>query len=211
MIERNAIRRVLATAGGNASKGVMAMALTLSLTPVTALAQTDGGEIEGAAGSDATNTETAAPLASEDAETSSSSIEDYTLSGGEKSASAQEASYDLTKIADGKYQGKAVADSNDPLNELDEWEEDSYDVSVTVTVKDSKITKVEVADYSSLGKNDQDRMNKAANGFSNKKTGKVYEGVVSQIEKAGNTSNIDAVTTATISSNAIKTAVDNAL
>lgn len=152
MIERNAIRRVLATAGGNASKGVMAMALTLSLTPVTALAQTDGGEIEGAAGSDATNTETAAPLASEDAETSSSSIEDYTLSGGEKSASAQEASYDLTKIADGKYQGKAVADSNDPLNELDEWEEGSYDVSVTVTVKDSKITKVEVADYSSLGK-----------------------------------------------------------
>ena len=178
---------------------------------MTALAQTDGGEIEGAAGSDATNTETAAPLASEDAETSSSSIEDYTLPGGEKSVSAQEASYDLTKIADGEYQGKAVADSNDPLNELDEWEEDSYDVSVTVTVKDSKITKVEVADYSSLGKNDQDRMNKAANGFSNKKTGKVYEGVVSQIEKAGNTSNIDAVTTATISSNAIKTAVDNAL
>lgn len=114
MIERNAIRRVLATAGGNASKGVMAMALTLSLTPATALAQTDGGEMEGAAGSDATNTETAAPLASEDAETSFNSIEDYTLSGDENTVSAQEASYDLTKIADGEYQGKAVADSNDP-------------------------------------------------------------------------------------------------
>lgn len=38
MIERNAIRRVLATAGGNASKGVMAMALAMSLTPATALA-----------------------------------------------------------------------------------------------------------------------------------------------------------------------------
>lgn len=63
MIERNAIRRVMAAAGGNASKGVMAMALTLSLTPATALAQTDGNEMEGAAGSDATNTETAAPLA----------------------------------------------------------------------------------------------------------------------------------------------------
>ena len=209
MIERNAIRRVLATAGGNASKGVMAMALTLSLTPVTALAQTDGSEIEGAAGSDATNTETAAPLTSEDAETSSSSIEDYTLSGGENPVSAQEASYDLTKIANGEYQGKAVADSKDPLNKGDEWDAKSYDVSVTVTVTDSKIAKVEVADYSSLGDNDWDRMDKAVNGYSKKGTS--YEGVVGQIEKAGNTSNIDAVTTATISSNAIKTAVDNAL
>ena len=209
MIERNAIRRVLATAGGNASKGVMAMALTLSLTPVTALAQTDGGEIEGAAGSDATNTETAAPQASEDAETSSSSIEDYTLSGGEKSVSAQEASYDLTKIADGEYQGKAVADSSDPLNKGDEWNAERYDVSVTVTVAGSKITKVEVADYSALGDDDWDRMDKAVNGY--KQKGTVHEGVVSQIENAGNTSNIDAVTTATISSNAIKTAVDNAL
>ena len=208
MIERNAIRRVLATAGGNASKGVMAMALTLSLTPVTALAQTDG-EIEGAAGSDATNTETAAPLASEDAETSSSSIEDYTLSGSEKSVSAQEASYDLTKIADGEYQGKAVADSSDPLNKGDEWNAERYDVSVTVTVAGSKIAKVEVADYSALGDDDWDRMDRAVNGY--EKRGTSYEGVVSQIEKAGNTSNIDAVTTATISSNAIKTAVDNAL
>ena len=211
MIERNAVRRALASAGGNASKGMMAMALTLSLSPATAFAQTSDGEIEGAAGSDATNTETAAPQSSEGVQTSSISIENYTLDGGSNAAVSQGASYDLSKIADGKYQGKAVADSNDPLNEVDEWEEDSYDVSVTVTVKDSKIAKVEVADYSSLGKNDQDRMNKAANGFSNKKTGKVYEGVVSQIEKAGNTSNIDAVTTATISSNAIKTAVDNAL
>lgn len=209
MIERNAIRRVLATAGGNASKGVMAMALTLSLTPVTALAQTDGSEIEGAAGSDATNTETAAPLTSEDAETSSSSIEDYTLSGGENPVSAQGASYDLTKIANGEYQGKAVADSKDPLNKGDEWDAESYDVSVTVTVTDSKIAKVEVADYRSLGDNDWDRMDKAVNGYSKKGTS--YEGVVGQIEKAGSTSNIDAVTTATISSNAIKTAVDNAL
>lgn len=180
MIERNAIRRVLATAGGNASKGVMAMALTLSLTPVTALAQTDGSEIEGAAGSDATNTETAAPLTSEDAETSSSSIEDYTLSGGENPVSAQEASYDLTKIANGEYQGKAVADSKDPLNKGDEWDAKSYDVSVTVTVTDSKIAKVEVADYSSLGDNDWDRMDKAVYGYSKKGTS--YEGVVGQIE-----------------------------
>lgn len=205
MIERNAIRRVLATAGGNASKGVMVMALTLSLTPVTALAQTDGSEIEGAAGSDATNTETAAPLTSEDAETSSNSIEDYTLSGGENPVSAQGASYDLTKIANGEYQGKAVADSKDPLNKGDEWDDESYDVSVTVTVADSKIVTVKVANYDTLGDNDYDRMDKAVKGY------RQYEGVVGQIEKAGSTSNIDAVTTATISSNAIKTAVDNAL
>ena len=70
MIERNAVRRVLARAGSSASKGALAMALTLSLTPAAALAQTGGGEIEGAAGSDATNTETAAPQSSEEAETS---------------------------------------------------------------------------------------------------------------------------------------------
>ena len=52
MIERNAVRRALASAGGNASKGMMAMALTLSLSPATAFAQTSDGEIEGAAGSD---------------------------------------------------------------------------------------------------------------------------------------------------------------
>ena len=210
MIERNAVRRALASAGGNASKGMMAMALTLSLSPAAAFAQTGDGEIEGAAGSDATNTETAAPQSSEGVQTSSISIENYTLDGSGNAAVSQGASYDLSKIADGKYQGTAVADSNDPLNEGDEWDAESYNVSVTVTVADSKIKKVEVADYSSLGKDDYGRMNRAVNGYKNKK-GTSYEGVVSQIEKAGNTSNIDAVTTATISSNAIKTAVDNAL
>ena len=209
MIERNAVRRALASAGGNASKGMMAMALTLSLSPAAAFAQTGDGEIEGAAGSDATNTETAAPQSSEGVQTSSISIENYTLDGGSNAAVSQGASYDLSKIADGKYQGTAMADSKDPLNKGDEWDAKSYDVSVTVTVADSKIVKVEVANYSTLGDNDWDRMDKAVNGFSKKGTS--YEGVVGQIEKAGSTSDIDAVTTATISSNAIKTAVDNAL
>ena len=209
MIERNAVRRALASAGGNASKGMMAMALTLSLSPAAAFAQTGGGEIEGAAGSDATNTETAAPQSSEGVQTSSVSIENYTLDGDSNAVVSQGASYDLSKIADGKYQGTAVADSKDPLNKGDEWDAKSYDVSVTVAVADSKIVKVEVANYSTLGDNDWDRMDKAVNGFSKKGTS--YEGVVGQIEKAGSTSDIDAVTTATISSNAIKTAVDNAL
>ena len=209
MIERNAVRRALASAGGNASKGMMAMALTLSLSPATAFAQTGDGEIEGAAGSDATNTETAAPQSSEGVQTSSISIENYTLDGSGNAAVSQGASYDLSKIADGKYQGTAVADSNDPLNKGDEWNAESYPVSVTVIVAGSKISKVQVANYDSLGNDDWDRMDRAENGYKNKGTS--YEGVVSQIEAAGNTNGIDAVTTATISSNAIKTAVDNAL
>ena len=205
MIERNAVRRALTAAGSNASKGLLAVALTLPMAPVAAFAQTGGSEIEGAAGSDATNTETAAPQSSEGVQTSSISTENYTLDGGSDAAVPQGASYDLSKIADGKYQGTAVADSKDPLNKGDEWDAKSYDVSVTVTVADSKITKVEVANYDTLGDNDYDRMEKAVKGY------RSYKGVVSQIETAGNTNGIDAVTTATISSNAIKTAVDNAL
>ena len=205
MIERNAVRRALTAAGSNASKGLLAVALTLPMAPVAAFAQTGGSEIEGAAGSDATNTETAAPQSSEGVQTSSISTENYTLDGGSDAAVPQGASYDLSKIADGKYQGTAVADSKDPLNKGDEWDAESYDVSVTVTVADSKITKVEVANYDTLGDNDYDRMEKAVKGY------RSYKGVVSQIETAGNTNGIDAVTTATISSNAIKTAVDNAL
>ena len=43
------------------------------------------------------------------------------------------------------------------------------------------------------------------------KKGTSYTGIVKQIETAGNTTAIDAVSTATVSSNAIKAAVDNAL
>ena len=200
MIERNAIRRVLATAGGNASKGVMAMALTLSLTPVTALAQTDGGEIEGAAGSDATNTETAAPLASEDAETSSSSIEDYTLSGGEKSASAQEASYDLTKIADGTYRGTAQVADNGNADNDDEFA--GYTVTVNVTVADHKIAKVEMV---------RDEPGESASYVKKAVEGtKKATGVPAAIVDAQST-DVDSVSGATFTSTAIKAATDSAL
>ena len=128
MIERNAVRRALTAAGSNASKGLLAVALTLPMAPVAAFAQTGGSEIEGAAGSDATNTETAAPQSSEGVQTSSISTEKYTLDGGSDAAVPQGASYDLSKIADGKYQGTAVADSKDPLNKGDEWDAESYDV-----------------------------------------------------------------------------------
>ena len=200
MIERNAIRRVLATAGGNASKGVMAMALTLSLTPVTALAQTDGGEIEGAAGSDATNTETAAPQSSEDAETSSSSIEDYTLSGGEKSVSAQEASYDLTKIADGTYRGTAQVADNGNADNDDAFA--GYTVTVNVTVADHKIAKVEMV-RDEPGESTS-YVKKAVEGT------KKATGVPAAIVDAQST-DVDSVSGATFTSTAIKAATDSAL
>lgn len=208
MIERNAVRRALASAGGNASKGMMAMALTLSLSPATAFAQTGDGEIEGAAGSDATNTETAAPQSSEGAQTSSISIGNYTLDGGSNAAVSQGASYDLSKIADGKYQGTAVADSNDPAAGGNEWEVDSYEVKVTVQVASGKITSVKVSDetYGALTGESGDYLDKAENGNARKHV----TGMADKIVEANGTS-VDAVSTATVSSNAIKAAVDNAL
>lgn len=208
MIERNAVRRALASAGGNASKGMMAMALTLSLSPATAFAQTGDGEIEGAAGSDATNTETAAPQSSEGAQTSSISIENYTLDGGSNVAVSQGASYDLSKIADGKYQGTAVADSNDPAAGGNEWEVDSYEVKVTVQVASGKIASVNVSDetYGALTGESWDYLDKAENGNARKHV----TGMADKIVEANGTS-VDAVSTATVSSNAIKAAVDNAL
>ena len=208
MIERNAVRRALASAGGNASKGMMAMALTLSLSPATAFAQTGDGEIEGAAGSDATNTETAAPQSSEGVQTSSISIENYTLDGSGNAAVSQGASYDLSKIADGKYQGTAVADSNDPAAGGNEWEVDSYEVKVTVQVASGKIASVKVSDetYGALTGESWDYLDKAENGNARKHV----TGMADKIVEANGTS-VDAVSTATVSSNAIKAAVDNAL
>lgn len=208
MIERNAVRRALASAGGNASKGMMAMALTLSLSPATAFAQTGDGEIEGAAGSDATNTETAAPQSSEGVQTSSISIENYTLDGSGNAAVSQGASYDLSKIADGKYQGTATADSNDPAAGGKEWDVDSYEVKVTVQVASGKIASVKVSDetYNALTGESWDYLDKAENGNARKNV----TGMADKIVEANGTS-VDAVSTATVSSNAIKTAVDNAL
>ena len=200
MIERNAVRRVLASAGSNASKGMLAMALTLSLTPAAALAQTGGGEIEGAAGSDATNTETAAPQSSEDAETSSSSIENYTLEGNSSEAVSQGDSYDLNKIADGEYAGSAVIADNGSDDNDDEWT--GYTVAVTVKVSDHKISSVAVSrDQPSES---DSYVKKAVEGT------KKATGVPQQIVDKQST-DVDAISGATYTSNAIKTAVDNAL
>ncbi len=208
MIERNAVRRALTAAGSNASKGLLAVALTLPMTPVAAFAQTGGSEIEGAAGSDATNTETAAPQSSENADALSNSIWNYTLDGGSDAAVSQGASYDLSKIANGKYQGTAVADSNDPAAGGSEWDVNSYEVKVTVQVTSGKIASVKVSKetYDALTGESWDYLDKAENGNDRKHV----TGMADKIVEANGT-NVDAVSTATVSSNAIKTAVDNAL
>lgn len=200
----NAVLRKLNTVGSNACRGALIAAMTVSMMPTSAFAAAATTET----GSEATNN---APISATSEETKSLSSE-YSLSAVSDDAASSSTIYDLTKIADGTYEGTATADSKDPLNKAgDEWNaaDGKYDVNVSVTVKSGKIAKVEVADYSSLGDDDWDRMDKAVNGFSKKGTS--YKGIVEQIETAGNTTSIDAVSTATISSNAIKAAVDNAL
>lgn len=200
----NAVLRKLNTVGSNACRGALIAAMTVSMMPTSAFAAAATTET----GSEATNN---APISATNEETKSLSSE-YSLSAVSDDATSSSTSYDLTKIADGTYEGTATANSNDPLNKAgDEWNaaDGKYDVNVSVTIKSGKITKVEVADYKSLGDDDWDRMDKAVNGFSKKGTS--YTGIVEQIETAGNTTAIDAVSTATISSNAIKAAVDNAL
>lgn len=192
-----------AGAGRVAAHGLVATALTLSLVPSLAYASPENEE----EASSATNTEEASSQ-NEAATTSSSNYTPVTLSNAVATAAAN---YDLSKIADGTYTGTAVADSNDPLNKGDEWNAEKYDVSVSVDISGGKITKVEVANYDSLEGDDWERMDRAVNGYTDRKNKVDYEGVVSQINAAGNTDKIDAVTTATISSNAIKAAVDNAL
>ncbi len=183
--------------GQAAARGFVATALTLSLVPSLAYASPENEEE-----APATNEKT-----SPEAGTTSSNNNNAVVLASAVSKVA--ATYDLNKIANGTYTGKATADSTDPLNKGDEWDAESYEVSVTVTVADGKITKVEVGDYNALGDDDWDRMDKAVNGY--KQKGTTYTGVVSQIQDNGSTSSIDAVSTATISSNAIVTAVDNAL
>lgn len=200
----NAVLRKLNAVGSNACRGALIAAMTVSMMPTSAFAAAATTET----GSEATNN---APISATKEETKSLNSE-YSLSTVSDDAATGSAGYDLTKIADGTYKGTATADSNDPLNKAgDEWNaaDGKYDIDVTVTVKSGKITKVEIADYSKLGDDDWDRMDKAVNGFSKKGTS--YTGVVEQIETTGNTTAIDAVSTATISSNAIKAAVDNAL
>lgn len=191
MQKENAVLRHLNAFGSNACRAAVITAMVTSMAPTTAIAATMTKT-----GTEATNN---APVSIQNEEANL-----LTTDSSSQNASSG-TSYDLSKIADGTYTGKAVADSHDPHNKGDEWDAEFYDVNVTVTVAGGKITKVDVANYDSLGDNDYEKMNLAVTGS------RRVKGVPTQIKAAGSTDGIDAVTTATISSNAIKAAVDNAL
>lgn len=114
----------------------------------------------------------------------------------------------MTKIADGTYEGTATANSKDPAAGGNEWDVDSYEVKVTVQVASHKIASVRVSDetYDALTGESWDYLDKAEHGNARKHV----TGMADKIVEANGTS-VDAVSTATVSSNAIKAAVDNAL
>ena len=196
----NAVLRKLNTVGSNACRGALIAAMTVSMMPTSAFAAAATTET----GSEATNN---APISATKEETKSLNSE-YSLSAVSDDATSGSTSYDLTKIADGTYTGTAVADSNDPAAGGNEWEVDSYEVKVTVQVASGKITSVKVSDetYGALTGESGDYLDKAENGNARKHV----TGMADKIVEANGTS-VDAVSTATVSSNAIKAAVDNAL
>ena len=196
----NAVLRKLNAVGSNACRGALIAAMTVSMMPTSAFAAAATTET----GSEATNN---APISATNEETKSLSSE-YSLSAVSDDAKSPTTSYDLTKIADGTYEGTATADSNDPAAGGNEWDVDSYEVKVTVQVASHKIASVKVSDetYDALTGESWDYLDKAEHGNARKHV----TGMADKIVEANGTS-VDAVSTATVSSNAIKAAVDNAL
>ena len=196
----NAVLRKLNAVGSNACRGALIAAMTVSMMPTSAFAAAATTET----GSEATNN---APISATKEETKSLNSE-YSLSTVSDDATSSSTGYDLTKIADGTYTGTATADSSDPAAGGNEWDVDSYEVKVTVQVASGKITSVKVSDetYNALTGESWDYLDKAENGNARKHV----TGMADKIVKANGT-NVDTVSTATVSSNAIKAAVDNAL
>ena len=187
MQKENAVLRHLNAFGSNACRAAVITAMVTSMAPTTAIAATMTKT-----GTEATNN---APV-------SIQSEEANLLSTDSSSQNASsDTSYDLAKIADGTYTGKAsVADNGDAENE-DEFA--GYDVSVEVSVSGHKITTVTVS-QDGVPSESASYIKKAINGT------KKAAGVPAQIVDAQST-DVDVVSNATYSSNAIKAAVDNAL
>ena len=184
MHKDNAVLRQLNAVGSNACRAALIAAMTFSMVPTAAFAQ------KTETGSEATNN---APISIQ------SEGANPLTSDSSKSNTSVSTSYDLAKIKDGTYTGTAQI----PDNEDDEWA--GYTVTVNVTIADHKITGVEVKNDGETG--NQKYINWAVNGRANKG----LAGVPAQIVEANGTSSIDTVTGATFTSDAIKTAVDNAL
>ena len=187
MQKENAVLRHLNAFGSNACRAAVITAMVTSMAPTTAIAATMTKT-----GTEATNN---APVSIQNEEANL-----LTTDSSSQNASSG-TSYDLSKIADGTYTGKAsVAENGDAENE-DEFA--GYDVSVEVAVSDHKITSVNVS-TDGVPSESKTYLNKAINGTKSKTS------VPTQIVNTQST-DVDVVSNATYSSNAIKAAVDNAL
>ena len=193
--------------GQTAARGLVATALTLSLVPSLAYASPENEE----EAPSATNTEEA----SSQNEAVMTSNNDYTAVALSAQVGSASADYDLSKIADGTYEGKAVIGDDgltvdgaaSGVEDGDEWE--GYTLTVKVTVAGHKIVKVEIpaddsGDYTGVPSESQKYAKKAAAGNSKVK------GVASKIVEA-NSTDVDAVSGATVTSKAIVSATNNAL
>ena len=107
-------------------------------------------------------------------------------------------SEDVAKVQDGTYTGKAKCSPN-RKNQFDE-----YELSLKVTIENGKIVSIDNVNGNGDADND-DYISDAVNGYDE------YESVVKQIVDANGTDEINAVSGATCSSNAIVNAVNDAL
>ena len=201
MTERNVVRQYLQRAGSGATRAGLAATLVLSMSPALAIAQEVGNKnAQEAAAITATNTDATASEASKDAQTSSP-VEQYTMGNAQVQSVAAQAnaslSYDLAKIADGTYVGTATVSSADPAAASSEWDVDSYDISVSVAVSSHAIASVKVdqASYDQLTGDSWDYLDKAENGNSRRNVTGMADKIV-----AANGTNVDVVSTATVSS-----------
>lgn len=191
--------------GQTAARGLVATALTLSLVPSLAYASPENEE----EAPSATNTEEA----SSQSEVGTTSESDYTAVALSAQVGSASANYDLAKIADGTYEGKAVISedgltidgSDSGVDDGDSWE--GYTVTVQVTVANHVITKVEVS--SDAPRKSKSYVTDAINGYED--AGNTYVGIPSQIASNNGTSSVDAVSGATVTSKAIVAATNNAL
>lgn len=191
--------------GQTAARGLVATALTLSLVPSLAYASPENEE----EAPSATNTEEA----SSQSEVGTTSESDYTAVALSAQVGNASANYDLSKIADGTYEGKAVIGedgltidgSDSGIDDGDSWE--GYTVTVQVTVANHAITKVEVS--SDAPRKSKSYVTDAINGYED--AGNTYVGIPTQIASNNGTSSVDAVSGATVTSKAIVAATNNAL
>ncbi|MDO4849893.1 MAG: penicillin-binding Tp47 domain C-containing protein [Coriobacteriia bacterium] len=198
MEEREKVWRHLTALGGKAARGAVVAALTVSMMPISAFAY-EGTE----AGSTATNT----VPASAQAEGQTPSNGDYTAVSAASEGDTGSSTYDLGKIADGTYSADAVvSDDGATVDGVSTGVEDDefagYTLTVNVTVADHKITKVEVS--STASSESISYVSKATDGKKN------VSGVPAKIVEAQSV-DVDNVSSATVSSLAIKAATAKAL